>query len=217
MDPLVLLFTLAVSVATGIVFGLAPLLHTRVKAAGRGAEGRRRARCDRRRAASRAARAGDGRGGAGRDARDWRGAAAAHGLQPHDGRRRLRSIAARHLPDDAAAGQLPASRRRARSSISGCSSGCAAVPGVQAASAMSGLPPNRPVNANDTDIDNYTAPPEGPVRERGLLPERDDGLLRDDGHPHRARGAAFQAHGRVGAPGRWPSSTRRWCRPSGRT
>jgi len=24
------------------------------------------------------------------------------------------------------------------------------------------LPPNRPVNANDTDIDNYTAPPQGP-------------------------------------------------------
>jgi putative ABC transport system permease protein len=37
-----------------------------------------------------------------------------------------------------------------------------ALPGVQAASAMSGLPPNRPLNANDTDIDNYTAPPEGP-------------------------------------------------------
>ena len=27
---------------------------------------------------------------------------------------------------------------------------------------MSGLPPNRPLNANDTDIDNFTAPPEGP-------------------------------------------------------
>ena len=27
---------------------------------------------------------------------------------------------------------------------------------------MSGLPPNRPLNANDTDIGNYTAPPEGP-------------------------------------------------------
>jgi putative ABC transport system permease protein len=27
---------------------------------------------------------------------------------------------------------------------------------------MSGLPPNRPLNANDTEIDNYTAPPEGP-------------------------------------------------------
>jgi predicted permease len=37
-----------------------------------------------------------------------------------------------------------------------------AMPGVQAATAMSGLPPMRQVNANDTDIDNYTAPPEGP-------------------------------------------------------
>ena len=37
-----------------------------------------------------------------------------------------------------------------------------AMPGVQGATAMSGLPPNRPLNANDTDIDNYTAPPEGP-------------------------------------------------------
>jgi predicted permease len=37
-----------------------------------------------------------------------------------------------------------------------------AVPGVQNASGMTGLPPNRPVNANDTDIDNYTAPPGGP-------------------------------------------------------
>ena len=27
---------------------------------------------------------------------------------------------------------------------------------------MTGLPPNRPLNANDTDIDGYTAPPEGP-------------------------------------------------------
>jgi predicted permease len=36
------------------------------------------------------------------------------------------------------------------------------LPGVQAATAMSGLPPNRPLDANDTDIDNYTAPPEGP-------------------------------------------------------
>jgi predicted permease len=36
------------------------------------------------------------------------------------------------------------------------------VPGVQGVTAMSGLPPNRPVNANDTEIDNYTAPPQGP-------------------------------------------------------
>ena len=36
------------------------------------------------------------------------------------------------------------------------------VPGVQGVTAMTGLPPTRQVNANDTEIDNYTAPPEGP-------------------------------------------------------
>ena len=38
-----------------------------------------------------------------------------------------------------------------------------AIPGVQAATAMTGLPPNRPLNANDTDIDNYTPAPQGPA------------------------------------------------------
>jgi predicted permease len=37
-----------------------------------------------------------------------------------------------------------------------------AVPGVQSVSAMSGLPPTRQLNANDTEIDNYSPPPEGP-------------------------------------------------------
>jgi putative ABC transport system permease protein len=34
--------------------------------------------------------------------------------------------------------------------------------GVQSVAAMSGLPPLRQVNANDTDIEGYHAPPEGP-------------------------------------------------------
>jgi predicted permease len=38
-----------------------------------------------------------------------------------------------------------------------------AIPGVLAATSMTGLPPNRPMNANDTDIDNYTATPQGPA------------------------------------------------------
>ena len=36
------------------------------------------------------------------------------------------------------------------------------LPGVQGAAAMQGLPPQRQVNANDTDFESYTAPPEGP-------------------------------------------------------
>ena len=34
--------------------------------------------------------------------------------------------------------------------------------GVKGVTLMSGLPPSRPLNANDTDIDGYTAPPGGP-------------------------------------------------------
>jgi predicted permease len=37
-----------------------------------------------------------------------------------------------------------------------------ALPGIQGAAMMQGLPPQRVVNANDTDFENYTAPPEGP-------------------------------------------------------
>ena len=38
----------------------------------------------------------------------------------------------------------------------------AQMPGVQASAAMTGLPPCRLVNANDTDFEGYTAPQEGP-------------------------------------------------------
>jgi predicted permease len=37
-----------------------------------------------------------------------------------------------------------------------------ALPGVQGVAAMDGLPPQRRVNANDTDIEGYKAPPDGP-------------------------------------------------------
>jgi len=37
-----------------------------------------------------------------------------------------------------------------------------ALPGVQSVAAMDGLPPMRRVNANDTDIEGYKAPPDGP-------------------------------------------------------
>ena len=37
------------------------------------------------------------------------------------------------------------------------------VPGIQGTAAMTGLPPFRQVNANDTDFEGYTAPAEGPA------------------------------------------------------
>jgi putative ABC transport system permease protein len=38
----------------------------------------------------------------------------------------------------------------------------AALPGVKSAAVMDSLPPIRPINANDTEIEDYQAPPEGP-------------------------------------------------------
>ena len=110
IDPLVLLFTLGVSTATGVLFGLAPIVHTRVKglpnALKEGGPG-----VNRRGAASRPRRPRDGRSRAGRDARHRRGSAGAHRLQPHDGRRGIRSVAPGDVLDDAAAGRLSAAVR----------------------------------------------------------------------------------------------------------
>jgi len=39
----------------------------------------------------------------------------------------------------------------------------AALPGVKSASFATGLPPLRPINANDTDIEDYQATPDGPA------------------------------------------------------
>jgi predicted permease len=39
-----------------------------------------------------------------------------------------------------------------------------ALPGVEGAAAMTGLPPKRDVNANDTEFEGLPAPPEGPIQ-----------------------------------------------------
>ncbi|HEX8031708.1 MAG TPA: ABC transporter permease [Vicinamibacterales bacterium] len=162
VDPVVLLFTLGVSVFTGVVFGLAPLMHTRMKGLFTalkegGAKG----------ATAGAARHHIRRGlvvlevalavmlviGAGLLIRT------VYNLSTVDAgfdRARLVTFAI-SLPGS----NYPSGPPRAQlyQRLLGKLRGVA---GVQAATAMSGLPPNRPLNANDTDIDNYTAPPEGP-------------------------------------------------------
>ena len=161
VDSRVLLFTLAVSMATGVIFGLAPLLHIRMKGMVTALkEGGARG-------ATRSARHHIRRGlvmaevalavilviGAGLLLRT------VYNLTTLDAgfdRSRLVTFSMTlpnvNYPQPSARAQM---YQRLLETLR-------AVPGVQAATAMSGLPPNRPLNANDTDIDNYTAPPEGP-------------------------------------------------------
>ncbi len=160
VDLPVLLFTLGVAIATGLLVGFAPLMHTRVKGLvialkEGGAKG-----------ATSAARHHVRRGlvmaevalavmlviGAGLLLRT------VYNLTKVDGgfdRARLVTFSMT-LPQ---ATSTPETRRETYQRLL---ERLRAVPGVQGASAMTGLPPDRPLNANDTDIDGYTAPPEGP-------------------------------------------------------
>ncbi len=161
VDPAVLLFTLAVSVATGVIFGLTPLLHTRAgglaaalkEGGARGATGAARHHVRRGLVMAEVALAVMLVIGAGLLMRT------VYNLATVDAGFDRSRLVTFSLTVPVVNYAQPGDRaqfydrllRRLRE-----------LPGVQGASAMSGLPPDRPVNANDTDIDNYTAPPEGP-------------------------------------------------------
>ncbi len=163
VDARVLIFTFAVAMATGVVFGLAPILHTRMKGMitalkEGGARG-----------ATRTARHHVRRGlvmaevalavmlviGAGLLLRT------VYNLTSIDAGFDRSRLVTFSMTVPITSYSQPAARAQLYQRLIGR---LRSVPGVQAATAMSGLPPNRPLNANDTDIDNYTAPPEGPVR-----------------------------------------------------
>jgi predicted permease len=161
VDPFVLLFTLGISVTTGIVFGFAPLSHMRsaglnsaLKDGGaKGATGSARHHVRHSLVIAQIAMAVMLVTGAGLLLRT------VYNLTSIDAgfdRSRLvtfqMSLPVAGYPTPLARAQL---YQRLLDRLR-------AVPGVQAATAMSGLPPTRQVNANDTEIDNYTAPPEGP-------------------------------------------------------
>ena len=160
VDPAVLLFTMAISIGTGALFGLAPLMHTRMKAlmaalkeGGAKTAGTARHLVRRGLVVAEIALAVMLVTGAGLLLRT------VYNLTNVDAgfdRSRLvtfqMALPAVNYPDAAARAQL---YQRLLDRLR-------AVPGIQAATAMSGLPPMRQVNANDTEIDNYTAPPEGP-------------------------------------------------------
>jgi predicted permease len=160
VDPMVLLFTLGIAVASGVIFGLAPLALTRMKGLVTalkegGAKGSTNAARHYIRRALVAAEVGLAVMvviGAGLLVRTVINLMSVDsGFDPS----RVVTFAIT-LPQ---ATSEPGSRGRTYRNILDT---LRAVPGVQAVSAMSGLPPTRPLNANDTEIDNYTAPPEGP-------------------------------------------------------
>jgi predicted permease len=165
VDPMVLLFTLGIAVASGIIFGLAPIALTRVKGlvtalkegGAKGSTGSARHYIRRSLVAAEVALAVMVVIGAGLLVRTvYNLTRVDAGFDPS----RVVTFAIT-LP-------LATSEATSRGTVyDNILERLRAVPGVQAASAMSGLPPNRPLNANDTEIDNYTAPPEGPYENVG--------------------------------------------------
>ncbi len=73
------------------------------------------------------------------------------------------------------------------------------LPGVTGVAAMSGLPPNRPVNANDTDFEGYTAQPGEPAENVDYYQTVTVDYLKTMGIPI-VKGRGFEPADVVGAP-----------------
>jgi predicted permease len=161
LDPAALAFTLGVSLLTGVVFGFAPLAHLRpgalaasLKEGGsRGATGAARHGVRRALVVAEVALAVVLVIGAGLMTRTVLNLTR---VDAGFARSRLSTFAI-DLPSAA----YRTSAERARF-VNRLVDELRALPGVQGATAMSGLPPLRNVDANDTDFETYTSPKEGP-------------------------------------------------------
>jgi putative ABC transport system permease protein len=162
IDPLVLLFTFAVATATGLLFGLAPMVHTRAsdlvtalkESGARGATSGMRHHLRNGLVIAEVAVAVVLTVGAGLLVRT------VYNLVTVDAgfdRDRLVTFAVT-LPEATYANA--AARGQLYEKIVG---GLRALPGVQGVTAMSGLPPRRPVDASDIQIANYSPTPGGPI------------------------------------------------------
>ena len=198
VDPAVLFFTFGISILTGVIFGLAPLMHTRVKGlalalkegGAKGATGAARHHIRRGLVMAEVALAVTLVIGAGLLIRTvYNLSAVDAGFE----RSRLvtfqMSLATADYPQPQQRAQL---FQRLLERLRG-------VAGIQGASAMSGLPPNRPLNANDTDIGNYTAPPEGPFENVDYYQSVMTNYFETMGIPI-VQGRAFQPSDAVSGP-----------------
>ena len=164
IDWQVLLFTLAISVATGVAFGLAPVIHMRTRHASRYVESHRGTR--HRRALppivsaaalviSELALALILLIGSGLMVKAfWK-------LQDVDAGMNPNHLLTMRL-------SLPGVTYKDAAAINGFYGGLAsrlnALPGVTSAAIASGLPPERPINANDTMIEGFVPVPNGPIQ-----------------------------------------------------
>lgn len=163
IDWQVLLFTLAVSVATGIAFGLAPVIHMRAAtlhdtlktAAGRttgaAAAGRFRAVL----VAAELALALILLIGSGLMVKAfWKLQEVNSGIDPNHVVTMTLSLPRTSYTDGA----------RTTAFWQALLTRVSALPGVVGTAMASGLPPNRPINANDTPIENFVPIPNGPIQ-----------------------------------------------------
>jgi putative ABC transport system permease protein len=163
LDGRVLLFTLVLAIATGLLFGLAPLLHLSTNSIGltlrdagsRTTAGAARNRVRRALVIAEMAFAVMLVVGAGLLLRSfWNLMRVDSGFDRND----LTTFNV-VLPS---APYKDSTRRVAF--FSNLMTQLGAVPGVKAVAAMSGLPPQRQVNANDTSIEGYVPTPDGPAQ-----------------------------------------------------
>ncbi len=163
MDWQVLLFTLAVSVATGVVFGLAPILHIRPGSL------------------HDTLKAAAGRASAAAGAQRFRSAlvaaelALALVLLIGSGLMvkafwKLQEVNAGFDPQHVLTMRLslPGTVYRDAAAVRGFYKSLTdrmnTLPGVVSAAVVSGLPPERQINANDTEIEGFVPKPNGPIQ-----------------------------------------------------
>ncbi len=163
IDWQVLLFALGVSVATGVIFGLAPIVHTRPStlhdtlksASGRSAGSQQANRFRALLVTSELALALVLLIGSGLMVKAfWRLMDVNAGFDPSRVLTMRLALPSATYPNPAAvSGFYNNLLERVQS-----------LPGVEAASAVSGLPPGRPINANDTMIEGFVPRPGGPIQ-----------------------------------------------------
>lgn len=198
LDWRVLAFTLAVSVLTGLLFGMAPLLHlgersmsiTLKEGGTRTTGGSARARVRGALAASEVALAVVLVVGAGLLMRSFQKLMQ---VDPGFNRSHLVSFGI-SLP--IATYSQPQQRVDFLSRVT---SEIRQLPGVTAAAAMEGLPPQRDVVANSVDFESYTAPPEGPAENVDFFQTASVDYLETMGIPV-VDGRGFQSTDVTGAP-----------------